>query len=310
MHHKTIKAELRKQAKNPLLFVRHVEVTIPLRIRWIVLFLLTVSFLAASCVGSFNTDRYHKTEQTTEQNAVKSPDAGKVKDGLYRRWFPNSVLAEETVFSHGKRNGRHCLWYENGNRKLTASFTDDRLDGVCRAWYENGKPRLDIRFDNGKRTGKWIRTGEKVGVVARVSFKDDCLDGHLTVLVNRGYGNGSGRSLELEALFRMGQLVSSFQYNEADSSGNHLQLTGTILADSRLRIEGKKNLVFYPNGEVRGRMGDVETFYIDLDHFFTSKIKDRIMPMFTLEFCGIQTEMAPCPIGRIPKQRNHEKNRE
>ena len=291
MHHKTIKAELRKQAKNPLLFVRHVGVTIPLRIRWIVLFLLTVSFLAASCVGGLSADRYHETGQTTEQKAVKSPDAGKVKDGLYRRWFPNSVLAEETLFAHGKRNGRHCLWYENENRKLTAGFADDRLDGACRAWYENGKPRLDIRFDKGKRTGEWIRTGEKMGVVARVSFKDDCLDGPLTVLVNRGYGNGSGRSLELEAQFRMGKLVSSFQYKEADSSGNHLQLMGSILPDNRLRIEGKKNLIFHSNGGLTSRMGDIEATYIDLNHFFSSKIQDRIMPMFTLEFCGIQIEM-------------------
>ncbi|RLC06999.1 MAG: hypothetical protein DRH90_01725 [Deltaproteobacteria bacterium] len=263
------------------------------------LFLLMVSFFAVSCMGGGDTIRYHENGRVMERFGMKSLNDKEVQDGLYRRWYANGILAQETIFSHGKKNGRHRLWYENGNRKLTAGFTDDRLDGTCRAWYENGKPRLDIRFDNGKRTGEWIRTGEKVGVVARVSFRNDRLDGPLTVLVNRGYGNGSGRSLELEALFRTGRLVSSFCYKEADPSGNYVQLTGTILSDvettydGRFRVEEKKNLVFYPNGELMSRMGDVETTYIDLDHFFSSKIKYRIMPMFTLEFCGIHIEMAP-----------------
>ena len=291
MYHEAIKSEIRRQVKPPPF--RQIKVTMTLNFRLQLLFLLAVNFFAVSCTAGGDTTRYHENGRIMERFGMKSLNDSEVQDGLYRRWYKNGVLAQETMFSYGKKNGRHRLWYENGNRKLTGRYTDDRLDGVCRAWYENGKPRLDIRFDNGKRTGEWIRTGEKVGVVARVSFRNDRLDGPLTVLVNRGYGNGSGRSLELEALFRIGQLVSSFRYKEADPSGNYVQLTGTILGYSQLRVEEKKNLVFYPNGELMSRMGDVETAYIDLDHFFSSKIKDRIMPMFTLEFCGIQIEMAP-----------------
>ena len=282
---------MRKQAKNRLLFVQHIEVIMIHKNRWRLLFLLTVSFLAISCASVLDPDRTHETRQKAEQKAVNPLDVSEDNDDVYRRWFPNGVLAEETMFAHGKRNGRHRLWYENGNRKLTSSFIDDRLDGACLAWYENGKSRLSIRFDQGKRTGEWIRTGEKAGVVARVSFRDDRLDGSLNVLVNRGYGNGRGRSLEVQALFHMGQLVSSFHFKEADSSGNNIHLTGTILADGKLQVDEMKNLEFHPNGELTSRMGDVETTYINLDHFFSSKIINRIMPMFTLEFCSIEIEL-------------------
>jgi len=262
--------------------------TMTLNFRQQLLFLLAMIFLVVSCAGRGDIVRYHENGRLMERFGMKSLNDSEVRDGQYRRWYSSGVLAQETLFSHGKKNGPHRLWYENGNRKLTCRYIDDRLDLVCRAWYENGKLRLDIRFDNGKRTGEWVRTGEKVGVVARVSFNDDRLDGPLTVWVNRGYGNGSGRSLEIEARFRMGRLISSFHYREADPSGNYLQLRGAILANSRLRVEEKKNLTVYPNGQLVSLMGDVETIYTDIDHFFSSKINDRIMPIFTLEFCGIQ----------------------
>ncbi len=253
------------------------------------LFLPTMIFLVTSCAGRGDIVRYHENGRIMEHFGTKSSNGSEVRDGQYRQWYPNSVLAQETMFAHGKKNGWHRLWYENGNRKFTCRYIDGRLDGACRAWYENGKPRLDIRFDNGKRTGEWVRTGEKVGVVARVSFIDDRLNGPMTVWVNRGYGNGSGRSLELEARFHKGRLISSFHFKEADPSGNYEQLRGTILADNQLRVEEKKNLTVYPNGELMSFVDGVETTYTDIDHFFSSKINDRIMPMFTLEFCGIQT---------------------
>lgn len=288
---KTIKAKMRKQAKNRLLLVQQTGM-IMIRIkRWQLLFTLFVSFLAFSCVNVVTPDRNHEPGQKTDKKDVSPMGATEDTDGLYRRWYANGVLAEETMFAHGKKNGVHRLWYENGKRKLTSRFVEDRLDGACLVWYENGKSRLSIHFDQGKRTGEWIRTGEKVGVVARVSFKDNRLNGPLTVLVNRGYGNGSGRSLEVEAKFYQGQLVSSFRFKETDPSGNNLHLTGTILTDGQLQVHEIKNMVFHPNGKLTGRMGDVETTYSDIVHFFSSKIADRVMPMFTLEFCGIQIEM-------------------
>jgi len=272
-------------------FFQHTEVDMILIKPWQLLFFLTVSFLAVSCADSVNPDRYPETRQKTEQNTGIAPGVTGGTEDVYRRWYSNGVLAEETVFAHGKKNGQHRLWYPNGNLKLTGSFIDDRLDGECLAWYENGKSRLAIRFDQGQRTGEWIRTGEKVGVVARVSFRDNRLNGPLTVLVNRGYGNGSGRSLEIQALFHMGRLVSSFRFKEADSSGNNLLLAGAILADGRPQLDEVKNLVFHSGGSLTSRLGDVETSYADLDHFFSSKIANRVMPMFTLEFCDIQIDM-------------------
>ena len=268
-----------------------IEVIMIHKKRWRRLFILCLGFLAVSCAAVVNPDRTHETGQNAEQKVVDPLDLSAGADDVYRRWFPNGALAEETVFAHGKRNGRHLLWYENGNRKLISSFIDDRLDGTCLAWYENGKSRLIIQFDQGKRAGEWIRTGEKVGVVARISFKNNRLHGPLTVLVNRGYGNGSGRSLEMQVLFHMGKLVGSFRFKEADSSGNIIHLTGTTLADGKLQLDEIKNMVLHPNGELTSRMGGVETTYANLDHFFSSKITNRIMPMFTLEFCAIQIEM-------------------
>lgn len=262
-----------------------------LKKRWQLFFTLFVSFLTVSCGNVVNPDLNPETRQKAEQKTASPAGDSKGTDDLYRRWYPNGVLAEETVIVHGKKNGRHRLWYDNGNRKLITRFVEDRLDGACLAWYENGKSRLSIHFDQGMRTGEWIRTGEKVGVVARVSFKDNRLNGPLTVLVNRGYGNGSGRSLGVEAKFYKGQLVSIFRFKEADSSGNNMHLTGTILAGGQLQVHEIKNMVLHPNGALTGRMGDVETTYNDIDHFFSSKIVNRIMPMFTLEFCDIQIEM-------------------
>lgn len=291
LYFKTIKAKMRKQAKNRLLFDQPSGVIMILIKRWQLVFTLFASFLAFSCVNDVTPNRNHETGQETDQKDVSPMGATECTDDLYRQWYANGVLAEETMFAHGKKNGVHRLWYENGKRKLTSRFVEDRLDGTCLAWYENGKSRLNIQFDQGKRTGEWIRTGEKVGVVARIFFKDNRLNGPLTVLVNRGYGNGSGRSLEIEAKFYQGQLVSSFRFKEADPSGNNLHLTGTILTDGQLQVHEIKNMAFHPNGTLTGRMGDVETSYSDINHFFSSKITNRVMPMFTLEFCGIQIEM-------------------
>ena len=77
-----------------------------LRKRWQQLFLLTVSFLTVACMGVNHTDSTHETRQETEHKSINPPDLGETADNVHRRWFSNGVVASETMFAHGKKNGR------------------------------------------------------------------------------------------------------------------------------------------------------------------------------------------------------------
>lgn len=59
-------------------------------------------------------------------------------NGVYRNWYPNGQLCEETPFRNGLRHGLHCAWTYYGMKILEVPFETNRMNGRGREWSENG----------------------------------------------------------------------------------------------------------------------------------------------------------------------------
>ena len=208
-------------------------------------------------------------------------------DGPRRQYGPAGTLIEEAHYKNSALDGPYRQWYDHGQLKLEARYDRGRLDGPGRAWYENGKQRLEVAFDQGKRTGRWVRIGEKVGQVAEVHFQSDRLHGPLSVLVNRGTGSGRGTSFMLQAEYRRGVPVGCFEVRDTDDLGRSLALSGTLGPDGSFTPSLAAGLTIAPGGVLTVTGGRHPGQYRNAEELLRELIEARVLPLYTLEFCGI-----------------------
>lgn len=112
--------------------------------------------------------------------------------GKYIIWYDNGNKREETfiIINNNKLifNGIYKKWYENGNLEEIGNYEMDELDGECICYYNNGNKKISATFYHGLREGpetKWYENGnimehglnvndEKIGIW--IYYKPNGLD--------------------------------------------------------------------------------------------------------------------------------------
>ena len=51
--------------------------------------------------------------------------------------------------------GKHIIWYDNGQKKSEVNFRNGKPNGFSISWYDNGQKREEGYNQNGNRTGQW-----------------------------------------------------------------------------------------------------------------------------------------------------------
>ena len=78
-------------------------------------------------------------------------------------------------------NGKHVIYYGNGQKEYEAHYKNGKLDGLSTWWYKNGQKNRESHYKNGKLDGlstrwgsngqKWIEQDYKDGVeISRKEF--------------------------------------------------------------------------------------------------------------------------------------------
>lgn len=66
------------------------------------------------------------------------------RDGLWRIFHPNGVLAEEAHYDHGKLHGSRRRFFESGRRSLDANYEHGVPTGAWTAFYDRESPNVAL----------------------------------------------------------------------------------------------------------------------------------------------------------------------
>ena len=60
---------------------------------------------------------------------------------IYREYYDNGKKRLEATYKDSKQDGLTTFWYENGNKYSEGTYIDGRLTGKVTYWYEHGQKR-------------------------------------------------------------------------------------------------------------------------------------------------------------------------
>ncbi len=98
---------------------------------------------------------------------AQEPAKGPVKE-LYDS---GKVKAQYQLDEKGLKDGQYQEFYENGKRKVVATYVHGTLERVYEEFHENGKPRVKKRYLKGKIDGDLFRFDDKGQALHRVTFR-------------------------------------------------------------------------------------------------------------------------------------------
>ena len=256
---------------------------------------LTAPVLAGSPPAGQDAKLQPNQTQLTKLNT--KDDCGS-EAGVFQKTYPDGSLAVEGSIACGQRDGLYRQWYPDGKPKLTCHYSRGVLNGNCRAWFEIGKKRLSINFARGKKDGDWLRFGEKVDDVAKLHFSKDVLNGPVWVLINRGSGSGTGTSYQYDARFDQGRLSGPFRFSYTDIYGREVMVAGRAGADGAAKIEASQNVRVLPQGGLVVEWVGKTARFPNAEAFMLSEVNRRVMPLYTLDFCGLEYDPSLASGGR------------
>ena len=94
-------------------------------------------------------------------------------DGALTLWWKRDQLRARFPYVHGKKEGKHEWFYENGQPERISLFEGDRLNGDSTSWYADGVLRSVQRFQNGLPIGEHLEYYSENGQLAKKASYDE-----------------------------------------------------------------------------------------------------------------------------------------
>ena len=84
-----------------------------------------------------------------------------VRNGSFIRWYENGNKAVQGSYSNDRKSGEWTYWSPTGHITGKGNFYNDRPDGKWQTWYENGQKESEGEYEQGVQHGKFIYWDEK-----------------------------------------------------------------------------------------------------------------------------------------------------
>jgi antitoxin component YwqK of YwqJK toxin-antitoxin module len=75
--------------------------------------------------------------------------------------YPTNIMAAESNFLNGYKEGIQKVWYQNGQLKTEHGMKNNIYHGLAKSWYENGVLRFEAEYDMGKEI--WSKSYNEQG---------------------------------------------------------------------------------------------------------------------------------------------------
>lgn len=199
-----------------------------------ILFLLLFSIVITSCTSRELRETKSSNGQLLEQyQVIETKEGSFIKDGFYKRWFPNGQIKNQGDYVKGKRHGNWKLWFLNGQLSEDINFKKDSLDGDFKKWNENGIMINEGKYELGNLEGNWQSWHDNGQLKADKNYSNNKLDGKQIYW----YANGQKRT---EGNFIKGSKDGLWTYFDQDGKvysenlykiGNDVTLVGSKWVD-------------------------------------------------------------------------------
>lgn len=120
-------------------------------------------------VGGGTRTRYLMDDSSkVRQFSYSDLDGGDYKvgitDGLYYAWYNSGQLKEQATYSNNRLSGEYKSWYESGKLRYRRKYREGLPQDTLVAYYETGTVRRVEIYDSGKMvSGKlYGETGEEI----------------------------------------------------------------------------------------------------------------------------------------------------
>ena len=90
-------------------------------------------------------------------------------------------------------DGKHILWYENGQKREAGQYKNGTKEGTWNSWYENGQKKQEAHYINGKAEGFWVQWYKNGQKYAELNFKEGSPHGLLVFWHENGQKQSEGR---------------------------------------------------------------------------------------------------------------------
>lgn len=147
--------------------------------------------------GLMVNDKQYAADAKVEEGVYKNS----LKEGLWKRFWPNGKLKAEITFAEGRPQGWYRTYYDNGICEEEGGWWNNKNTGYFRRWHPNGHPQQMFSFnDSGKRMG-----------LQRYFYENGSTE--LEVEMDNGHENGIYKrynpdgTLAEEKVFQKGQIV-------------------------------------------------------------------------------------------------------
>jgi antitoxin component YwqK of YwqJK toxin-antitoxin module len=125
-----------------------------------------------------------------------------VNHGPFRRWYPNTVVAEEGFYLEGRKHGPYVLRHEAGNDHSRATYVEGQLDGWLREWDADGQPILEEEYRAGLRHGPHRSWDYLNGDYEEGAYEDDKATGPWEIVTSGTRSEGEFRDGRRRGLWR------------------------------------------------------------------------------------------------------------
>ncbi len=78
------------------------------------------------------------------------------RNGLSRKFFPDSIIAEVINFKNDIKDGEWIKYHPDGSVNFRTTYINGKLNGKFEAFFAGGKPEVLGRYKNDLRDGVWL----------------------------------------------------------------------------------------------------------------------------------------------------------
>lgn len=95
-----------------------------------------------------------------------------LRNGLSKKYYPDSVLAEIVTWDMGNRSGEWLQYYPDGSICLRAEYIAGKLEGPMSYYHPNGKLEYEGRYHDDLRTGDWMVFNEDGSLKQIIAYRE------------------------------------------------------------------------------------------------------------------------------------------
>ena len=103
---------------------------------------------------------------------AKKPGSSTPRDGLFKEYFEDGSIREETEYSNGVKTGTRKIWYRSGQLFKSGMMKNDRWHGKYEEWYEDGTPKLAGQYLEGLQEGVWVFFDQEGNSLPNLHFEN------------------------------------------------------------------------------------------------------------------------------------------